>query len=129
MRFRRARRGATRRIRSFSRWPRRARAFYAASGDDGAYDDGFTIVVDDPASQPFVTGVGGTKLSVSGASGPYQSESAWGDPSEPGNRGGPHGSGGGGGVSQFTPIPDYQNGVGLSQTFRNVPDVSLAADP
>ncbi len=113
----------------FQQMAAQGQSLYAAAGDDGAYDDGFTIVVDDPASQPFVTGVGGTTLAVSGAGGPYQAESAWGDPNNPGNRGGPHGSGGGGGISRFTPLPDYQNGVGLSQTFRNVPDVSLAADP
>ena len=34
----------------------------AAAGDSGAYDDGSTLSVDDPASQPYVTGVGGTSL-------------------------------------------------------------------
>ena len=38
---------------------------YAAAGDSGAYDDypdnSQALVVDDPASQPYVVGVGGTK--------------------------------------------------------------------
>ena len=114
----------------FQQMAAQGQSLYAAAGDSGAYDNGSAITVDDPASQPFVTGVGGTKLSVSSAGGPYQSEVVWGDPSEQSND--PfdtHGSGGGGGISQVWNLPDYQNGVGLSQTFRNVPDVSLDADP
>src|SRR6478672_10699082 len=40
--------------------------FVAASGDAGAYDCGFRrLAVDDPAAQPFATGVGGTDLRLS----------------------------------------------------------------
>ena len=47
-------------------------SIYAASGDSGAYDNGSTLSVDDPASQPFMVGVGGTRtwtLQATGGSG------------------------------------------------------------
>ena len=101
---------------------------FAASGDDGSADcyaaDRTTgLAVDDPASQPYVTGVGGTTLS---AVGPRQ-ESVWNS----------HGSGGGGGVSQLWSLPAYQNTVHVPATSpcgatggcRQVPDVAASADP
>ena len=100
---------------------------FCASGDSGAYDDSATVSVDDPASQPNVTGVGGTTLAVKSRGGAFQSESAWGTASD--TRRSPFGSGGGGGISTVWPAPDYQAGVGQSATQRNVPDVSLDADP
>lgn len=98
---------------------------YAASGDSGAYDEypSRTLVVDDPASQPYVVGVGGTKLTVNATSGAYGSESVW-------NEGLGQGAGGGG-VSTFWSIPSWQTNVSstFSKTHRNVPDVALNADP
>lgn len=98
---------------------------YAAAGDSGAYDDypSRTVMVDDPASQPYVVGVGGTKLMVDPQSGAYRSESVW-------NEGLGNGAGGGG-VSTFWPLPSWQAHVSTvsSKTHRNVPDVSLNADP
>jgi Pro-kumamolisin, activation domain len=101
---------------------------FAASGDDGSADcyaaDGTTgLAVDDPASQPYVTGVGGTSLT---AVGPRQ-ESVWNS----------NGSGGGGGVSQLWSLPSYQNTVhvpasspcGATGGCRQVPDVAASADP
>ena len=112
-------------------------SMYAASGDCGAYDTqdgngnctptGMTgYNVDDPASQPYVTGAGGTTLAGSLAS---PTETAWNTfvgapfPSHPGATGG--------GVSLYWPIPSWQVGLaGISSThFRNVPDVALNADP
>lgn len=103
---------------------------YAASADSGAYTDGTTLSVDDPASQPYMVGVGGTFLNLTGPGGFYVSERAWGDPQGAGPSN-PHGSGSGGGVSALWPIPDYQAGVNgvASKTQRNVPDVSLDSDP
>ncbi len=103
---------------------------FIASGDSGAYTDGATLSVSDPASQPLATAVGGTTLSVTRAGGPYASESTWGDPT-PDSRSS-FGSGGGGGISKVWTLPDYQRGVGqppASTVMRNVPDVSLDADP
>jgi subtilase family serine protease len=164
---------------------------FAASGDGGAYDvnedlDCFgpynpsvkdscslTLTVDYPASDPFITGAGGSTLAghqrycLNKACTPplYQveipKESVWGwdyltglcktlgfDPISCGI----YPAGGGGGVSVFFPVPSYQSGlpgIQLSQpgqnlylqpfglldqlpafyAGRNVPDISLNADP
>ena len=79
--------------------------------------------MDDPSSQPYVTGVGGTTLTLNTAN-TFKSESAWGS----------DGSGGGGGVSNHWSIPAWQVTVGTSAngestTKRMVPDVSLDANP
>ncbi|CAM5277719.1 Peptidase S8 OS=Streptomyces griseorubiginosus OX=67304 GN=AQJ54_08805 PE=4 SV=1 [Streptomyces griseorubiginosus] len=91
--------------------------FYAASGDDGSDDagDGGTSV-DYPASDPYVTGVGGTKLTVTSANA-FSKEVAW--------------SGGGGGKSSVFKIPSWQTAVQRSAGggFRQVPDVSAHANP
>jgi len=99
---------------------------YAAAGDSGAYDEypnNTNLVVDDPASQPYVVGVGGTKLTVNSGTGIYGSETVWND--------GLGNGAGGGGVSTVWPIPSWQANVSslYSKTHRNVPDVSLNADP
>ena len=104
----------------FQKMAAQGQSFFAAAGDSGAYDDGSSLSVDDPASQPEVTGVGGTTLTFNGA---YGGESAWGEPFTA------SGGGGGGGVSVVWPIPPYQAGFGFSSTARNVPDVSLDANP
>ncbi|MGW3117599.1 S53 family peptidase [Streptomyces sp. NPDC001107] len=91
--------------------------FYAASGDSGSDDagDGGTSV-DYPASDPYVTGVGGTKLTVT-SSNAFSKEVAW--------------SGGGGGKSSVFKIPSWQTAVQKSAGggFRQVPDVSAHANP
>ena len=110
----------------------------SASGDDGSedcYPESPTAAVDDPASQPDVTGVGGTSLA---SIAPRPSESVWNDGVTVGA--------GGGGVSSFWPMPAYQSAApsalhvinsGSSGTTcgasagdcREVPDVSADADP
>ena len=121
---------------------------FCASGDSGAYalysttTSGGTTVnpglttpdVNDPASQPYATGVGGTTLSyvkpatsaVTGTAtaGTYVGEIAWsgGTPTVD-----PEGSGGG--ISSIWSKPAYQFGFGASPGHRDVPDVSLNADP
>lgn len=100
-------------------------SMYAAAGDSGAYDDPnkASPVVDDPASQPYVVGVGGTRLTVNPVTCAYGSESCW-------NNGRGNGAGGGG-VSAVWPIPSWQTTVSTaySHSYRNVPDVALNADP
>jgi len=86
---------------------------YAASGDSGAYDDGSSLSVDFPASDPYVTGVGGTTLTVTSANA-WKSETAWSD--------------GGGGYSSDFSTPSYQTSVN-STGERAVPDVSADANP
>ncbi|HAE84217.1 MAG TPA: peptidase S53 [Ktedonobacter sp.] len=104
----------------------------AASGDLGAtgcYDpqtgSNTTPSVDDPASQPFVTGVGGTTLSLN-ADNTYQSERVWND------RAIQNGASGGG-VSKVWNMPSWQQGPGVANAYstgyREVPDVSINADP
>ena len=113
---------------------------FAASGDDGAtacYPSGpkdpneLTASVLDPASQPFITAVGGTSL---------PSNTAWNDglPDSSGYGGGARG----GGVSNAWELPpslDYQSGFSLAgytskcdaasgDVCREVPDVSALAD-
>jgi kumamolisin len=110
-------------------------SFYAASGDDGSSDCRRSLginnfVVDDPAVQPYATGVGGTNLK------PGVSETVWGG----------HGAargGGGGGVSLSFTMPGWQKGPGVIRTgqssrkkcggktrwCREVPDVAFDADP
>ena len=115
---------------SMTQMAMQGQSVFVASGDSGAYTDGATLSVSDPASQPFATAVGGTTLSVTRAGGPFASESTWGDPGD--TRRSPFGAGGGGGISKVWTLPDYQRGVGqppVSTVMRNVPDVALDADP
>ena len=95
------------------------------------------LAVTDPASQPYVTAVGGTSLGHSATHplGPPPTETAWND--------GPYFAegAGGGGISQTFTMPVYQEEVGTvtgssgtpcgvtSGDCREVPDVSADADP
>jgi hypothetical protein len=104
----------------------------ASSGDAGAYGDGYnaTYNVFDPASQPYITSVGGTSL-YTGVGHAYVVEEAWNDLLL--------GFGAtGGGISSHWPIPSYQTtglpsgyttANGGSSTMRNVPDVAAVGDP
>ena len=84
----------------------------AASGDEGSEDcngplpsvPDLSLAVDDPSSQPFVTGVGGTTLN---GLGPPPSESVWNNGAVAGLTG--TGGAGGGGVSQTWAMPAYQS--------------------
>lgn len=111
---------------------------FTASGDDGWTDglqDGFWHV-DYPASDNLVTGCGGTTLTIAG-DGSRQAEAVWNDPAfdPPGVSGG--------GVSDWFPLPGFQQGIGvpanpnpppptgpnaIGPTGRGVPDVASHAD-
>jgi subtilase family serine protease len=82
------------------------------------------LVADDPAAQPYVTGVGGTTLSLN-SNNSYQSEHVW--------NSGVLGGAGGGGLSQYWQQPVWQMGPGTQNQYSNgmreTPDVSLNADP
>lgn len=127
----------------FAQMKLQGQSVFAAAGDSGAYDASGRgtawsagLVVDDPASQPLVTGVGGTGLSGSTQA---FTEAVWnrGCTSASPDPGCKNLGAGGGGVANdqsggvFWTIPAYQAGVvGVSSTgFRNVPDVALNADP
>ncbi len=94
----------------------------ASSGDDGDAQptcDGssFFVSVSSPASDPFVTAVGGTNLFADLSTGAYQSEVAWED-----------GFGeSGGGFSTVYSRPGYQEHVPGIGSFRGVPDVAYNA--
>jgi subtilase family serine protease len=109
---------------------------FAASGDNGANDCTTGVrAVDDPASQPDVTGVGGTTMT---SDTPGATETVWNDT-------GAGGGAGGGGVSRDWAVPSYQSADAVSQSAincettpgasttstdcREVPDVSADADP
>ncbi len=100
----------------------------AASGDNGSSDcNGITNnspAVDDPASQPFVTGVGGLSVDTLAP----LSQTVWNN----------NGGAGGGGVSALWSRPWWQRGALFSNntsqgvaaaTTRMAPDLSLMADP
>ncbi|MFR0353290.1 S53 family peptidase [Streptomyces sediminimaris] len=92
----------------------------AASGDSGSSDcapatGSSAAAVDDPASQPYVTGVGGTTMNGSGTA---ATQAAWNS----------DGGASGGGVSTRWSPAVYQGGVATTSK-RAVPDVSALADP
>jgi len=100
-----------------------------AAGDDGSTDgvtDGLNHV-DFPASSPNVLACGGTRLVASGNT--ITSETVW---NELANNEGATG----GGISDFFPLPAWQNAAGVPPSAnpnynvgRGVPDVSGDADP
>jgi kumamolisin len=95
-----------------------------AAGDHGSSDnvaDGNNHT-DFPASSPHVLSCGGTKLIAKGTS--IASETVWNEAS---------GGATGGGVSNFFPLPDWQDKAGVPKSTvstggRGVPDVSGDAD-
>jgi len=102
---------------------------FASSGDQGAGSPTcdssapteYFKAASTPASDPYVTGVGGTSLHAQGISGGYQGETTWNESAIFGDA-----VAGGGGVSTVYPTPDYQKGVNGS-SMRTVPDVSYNA--
>ncbi|MGI8989982.1 MAG: S53 family peptidase [Bryobacteraceae bacterium] len=99
-----------------------------ASGDNGSSDDvkDGKQHVDFPAASPFVLACGGTKLQASGSQ--ISSEEVWNETAA--------GEGAtGGGVSNLSPLPDYQKSAGIPPNVdtgfvgRGVPDISGDADP
>ncbi|HZV34840.1 MAG TPA: protease pro-enzyme activation domain-containing protein, partial [Verrucomicrobiae bacterium] len=104
----------------FQQYAAQGQSFYNASGDDDAYIGD----VPPPSDNPYMTQVGGTTLTTSGAGGPWSSETTW-------QVGG--GNGSSGGVSPYYAMPSWQEGVNMtfnngSPTQRNFPDVAAVAD-
>jgi subtilase family serine protease len=112
-------------------------SFLYSSGDNG---DNLASTglkqVDYPASDPYVTAVGGTSTAI-GADGSLAWQTGWGTQkytlSADGKSWAPVGFlyGAGGGYSALFNRPDYQNGVvpDTAPPGRAVPDVGLDADP
>jgi len=100
-------------IQIFQQFAAQGQSFFFASGDGGA-NNGYGVLSGD---SPYITTVGGTVLTVSGAGGSWLSETAW--------------SGSTGGITSY-PIPSWQAAISMSAnqgstTKRNVPDVSMVA--
>ncbi|HUC85089.1 MAG TPA: S53 family peptidase, partial [Candidatus Acidoferrales bacterium] len=102
--------------------------FFNASGDTGAYTTGSNSVnavdyppnLNSPSSNPYITQVGGTTLTMNSAGNAWSSEVVWSYTS--------------GGISSFYSIPSWQTNVnnligrGGSTGFRNIPDVAANAN-
>jgi uncharacterized membrane protein len=107
----------------FQEFAAQGQSFFAASGDDGAFDAAISPFFY-PQEDAYVTAVGGTHLTTNGAGGTWASESAWNS----------SGGGSGGGISlDGISIPSWQAGVASlsnagSPTLRNVPDVAMEGD-
>ncbi|HEX6778979.1 MAG TPA: S53 family peptidase [Ktedonobacterales bacterium] len=99
----------------------------ASSGDAGATNEDCTSSSNYsyrnagwPASDPLVTAVGGTKLTLKNNAGVYGSEKVWNE----------DGGASGGGTSQFYAEPDWQKNLpnqSLLKGKRGLPDVSWGA--
>ena len=99
----------------------------AAAGDGGSSDGvaGKRAHVDFPASSPYVLACGGTHLEAAG--GTITLESVWNDEAQ--------GGAGGGGISDFFPLPAWQAKAGVPPSVnpgkhvgRGLPDISGNAD-
>lgn len=94
-----------------------------AAGDSGSTTDCLTVSLSYPASDPDVTGVGGTTLSASQYG--YNYENTWtGGPENCENNDG----GGGGGCSESFTAPGYQGTPACSNGKRSLPDLALNSD-
>ncbi len=98
---------------------------FGSAGDSGSTCNGVAIPgVAWPASSPYVTVVGGTRLVLNRAN-DRTGEVVWNDLKwlTPDNGGGA----GGGGLSSFYLRPPYQRGIGVGGTRRAVPDAAVHA--
>ena len=97
----------------FEQFAAQGQNFFQAAGDSGKWRSGQFVW---PADNQYITAVGGTDLTTTGAGGKWASETAW--------------SGSGGGISTDSiSIPSWQvttaaGCTNCSQTLRNGPDVS-----
>ncbi|WP_165423781.1 S53 family peptidase [Ktedonosporobacter rubrisoli] len=103
---------------------------FVASGDCGAFGDEHYghLAVSFPASDPWVTSVGGTFLQVDRRQ-ERSNESAWSDGSN--HRSCKNRWGSGGGNSELFKLPGWQNAPGVRNSFshgaRQIPDLAAAA--
>ena len=123
----------------FRQMAAQGQSLFSAAGDTGDYGcnrDGNPATADlkcalDPASQPYVTGVGGTTLTINPATNAYVSEKVWGGPGQVCQLTGA----GGGGPSVVWAKQPWQTSTLLGSTGlpadgrRDTPDVTGNADP
>ncbi len=122
---------------------------FAASGDSGSAGCAFNSIgnsqpytgvsAGDPGSQPFVTSVGGTTLTIDSSTSAYNHEIVW-DNTPSGQY---SGGASGGGISKYWVAPTWQSAPNVNNAdssavpcsapsgriCRETPDVSLHADP
>jgi kumamolisin len=101
----------------FEEFAAQGQNFFVADGDDGNWSHAPFVW---PADSVYVTSVGGTDLTTTGADGAWASETGWVDS-------------GGGIAPDYFPIPSWQVATAAgcaecSQTFRNGPDVAANAN-
>ncbi|MHB8600733.1 MAG: S53 family peptidase [Ktedonobacteraceae bacterium] len=122
-------------------------SIFVASSDAGSSSCYFNqdqysnlLNAEDPATQKYVTGVGGTTATL-GSDGTYVSEATWNN--QPTYSQNPVGGASGGGISTAWTMPSWQSAPGVvnyyssgtlcnapsGQLCRETPDVSLSADP
>jgi uncharacterized repeat protein (TIGR01451 family) len=111
-------------VQIFQQYDAQGQSFFLASGDTGA----FTGAAQPPADDPYVTVVGGTTLTTTGAGGSWASEEVWNW-----NTTGEGAYASTGGISTTYTIPSWQAPVSMasnqgSTTMRNIPDVAMTAD-
>jgi subtilase family serine protease len=99
---------------------------FAASGDCGAADGTSGVSTNYPASDPSVTGVGGTVLSAED-NGTYVGESGWSGNDSGATPAGCSNQGGSGGGYSPLPRPWWQLGLPSVPDLRGVPDVAMVA--
>lgn len=108
---------------------------FASAGDQGAAQvsqpptcggsASYFLSASTPASDPLVTGVGGTHLNANFNNGAYHSETVWNDS---GNSADLDFGAGGGGFSTIYQKPSYQDNANTGSTARGVPDVTYNGD-
>ncbi len=108
----------------FQQMAAQGQSFFNASGDNGAY----TGAIPAPDDDPYITLVGGTTLTTTGAGGAWAAETVWNWYTSGAGSGAS-----GGGISTSYAIPPWQTGINMSAnqgstTRRNLPDVALTAD-
>ena len=116
----------------FEQMAAQGQTLVAAAGDSGSEDcfiagqggdSNNNLEVDDPSSQPFVTGVGGTSLEL----GPFNTisnpdETVWNnsDPNVDYNQWGINPGAGGGGLSGLWQMPSYQSATAAAAPWLNI---------
>jgi len=100
----------------FKEMAAQGQSVFAASGDYGSWPNSAYYY---PEEDAYLTAVGGTDLTTSGAGGAWSSETAW--------------SRSGGGISPGDiAIPSWQSGLNgvnrASKSYRNAPDVAMEAN-
>ena len=103
-------------------------SIFAASGDCGAADGTSGVATNFPASDPYVTGIGGTVVALRNTTpGAWLGETGWGGNSSGASSPGCQNQGGSGGGYSVIARPAWQVGLPAGTQGRGVPDVAIDA--